>query len=136
MRFPLILILYFILINIISISMFYIDKQRAIKHQWRISESALLLSAFIGGSLHTGSGITDCSYSDYYYRNYWYIKIRILQKGGFLFFIRLISTNVSAEYCQIYSACYYCPYLHSRSVPEEYRLFSADISVKQSYQKH
>lgn len=135
--------------------MFYIDKQRAIKHQWRISESALLLSAFIGGSFGAAAGMKIFrhktkhpkfyilvpallidSYSDYYYRNYWYIKIRILQKGGFLFFIRLISTNVSAEYCQIYSACYYCPYLHSRSVPEEYRLFSADISVKQSYQKH
>ena len=57
MRFPLILILYFILINIISISMFYIDKQRAIKHQWRISESALLLSAFIGGSFGAAAGM-------------------------------------------------------------------------------
>ena len=37
--------------------MFYIDKQRAVKHQWRISESALLLSAFIGGSLGAVAGM-------------------------------------------------------------------------------
>lgn len=56
-KLPLILILYLIIINIISMSMFYIDKQRAVKHQWRISESALLLSAFIGGSLGAAAGM-------------------------------------------------------------------------------
>lgn len=56
-KIPLIFILYFITINIISMCMFYIDKQRAIKHQWRISESALLLSAFIGGSFGAAAGM-------------------------------------------------------------------------------
>ena len=31
-------------------AMFYSDKQKAKKHRWRIPESTLLLSAFIGGS--------------------------------------------------------------------------------------
>lgn len=56
-KFPLILPVYYIIINIISMSMFYIDKQRAIKHQWRISEFTLLLSAFIGGSIGAAAGM-------------------------------------------------------------------------------
>lgn len=46
-----IIIIYAMLTNIISFAMFYIDKQRAKKHKWRISETALLTSAVIGGSL-------------------------------------------------------------------------------------
>lgn len=42
-----ILIIYIIL-NIISFAMFAIDKRKAIKNQWRISESALLISAVFG----------------------------------------------------------------------------------------
>lgn len=56
-KLPLVFIFYFILINIISISMFYFDKQRAIKRQWRISEFTLLLSAFIGGSFGAAAGM-------------------------------------------------------------------------------
>lgn len=45
-----ILTLYFIIINIITFIMFYTDKQKAIKHKWRIPESTLILFSFIGGS--------------------------------------------------------------------------------------
>ncbi|MGN1481630.1 DUF1294 domain-containing protein [Porcipelethomonas sp.] len=54
---PVLLIIYFIIINIISLIIFYIDKQRAIKHQWRIPEATLLTVAFIGGSFGAYAGM-------------------------------------------------------------------------------
>lgn len=56
-KIPLILILYFIAVNIVSMSMFYIDKKRAVRHQWRISEATLLTSAFVGGSFGAAAGM-------------------------------------------------------------------------------
>lgn len=47
---PTILIIYLVIVNSISLSMFYIDKQKAKKHLWRIPEATLLMSALIGGS--------------------------------------------------------------------------------------
>ncbi len=47
---PTIFMVYFLIINIISFIMFYADKKKAIKHQWRIPEATLLLCSFIGGS--------------------------------------------------------------------------------------
>lgn len=42
---------YLLVINAVSFCMMYIDKQRAIRHKWRISEKALFVSALLGGSL-------------------------------------------------------------------------------------
>jgi uncharacterized membrane protein YsdA (DUF1294 family) len=44
---------YLIAINLISFSFMAIDKRRAIKRQWRIKESTLLLQAASFGSLGT-----------------------------------------------------------------------------------
>ena len=46
-----ILILYFLSINLISFLMMYIDKRRAIRKDWRISEAALIGVSIIGGSI-------------------------------------------------------------------------------------
>lgn len=45
-----IMIIYIIVINLISLALMYIDKQRARRGQWRISEKTLFLSALLGGS--------------------------------------------------------------------------------------
>ena len=42
---------YLILINLIAFIIFGVDKKRAKRHEWRISEKALFLSALLGGSL-------------------------------------------------------------------------------------
>lgn len=52
-----ILIYYLISINIIAFMTIYIDKEKAIKHKWRIKESNLFLLAIIGGSLGTYLGM-------------------------------------------------------------------------------
>ncbi|MDK2585226.1 DUF1294 domain-containing protein [Romboutsia sedimentorum] len=46
-------IFYIFIINIISFIFMFIDKQKAIKHKWRISEYTLMLLAALGGSIGT-----------------------------------------------------------------------------------
>lgn len=46
-----ILLLYILFINIISFSLMFIDKLKAIRRKWRIPEKTLLSVSFIGGSL-------------------------------------------------------------------------------------
>ena len=46
-----ILIIYLLIINIIGFSVMGIDKKRAIRGAWRISEASLFLTAFLGGAL-------------------------------------------------------------------------------------
>lgn len=45
------MIKYFIIINIITFIMYGIDKQQAIKNNYRISETTLLTLSLIGGSI-------------------------------------------------------------------------------------
>jgi len=42
---------YLIIMNLCGILFMYIDKNRARKHQWRISEKTLFLVALLGGSI-------------------------------------------------------------------------------------
>jgi uncharacterized membrane protein YsdA (DUF1294 family) len=46
-----IFIYYILLINLSSIVMMYVDKQRSIKHKWRVPEKRLFLMAVLLGSL-------------------------------------------------------------------------------------
>lgn len=45
------LYIYSILVNIVEYTLFGLDKQRAIRREWRIPEALLLFVAFMGGSL-------------------------------------------------------------------------------------
>lgn len=47
------LYMYLIFINVFSYMLFFFDKRRARKDKWRIKESTLHLSSFLGGT--TGS---------------------------------------------------------------------------------
>jgi len=42
---------YLVIVNLVSFIMFGVDKQKAIHHEWRISEAALMISAAIGGGV-------------------------------------------------------------------------------------
>jgi len=46
-----IILTYIILINIIAFAMYGVDKRRAIKNKWRVSESALIMVCVLGGSV-------------------------------------------------------------------------------------
>lgn len=45
------IIIYFILINIIAFLSMYLDKRKAKKHKWRISENTLMGLALLGGEI-------------------------------------------------------------------------------------
>ena len=51
------IIIYFILINIIGFLMMYIDKQKAKKGKWRISEKTLFIITALGGGIGTIAGM-------------------------------------------------------------------------------
>lgn len=50
-------IIYFILINVVTFFLFGIDKWKAKKGRWRISEATLLIFAVIGGSIGAWLGM-------------------------------------------------------------------------------
>ncbi|MGE4509124.1 MAG: DUF1294 domain-containing protein [Eubacteriaceae bacterium] len=52
-----ILTIYFCTINLITFFLFGIDKSKARKDKWRISEKALLLFCLVGGSLGGAIGM-------------------------------------------------------------------------------
>ena len=45
------IMIYLIIINVLAFVMYGIDKRKAVKGRWRISEAALLTVAALGGSL-------------------------------------------------------------------------------------
>lgn len=45
------IMIYLIMINVLAFVMYGIDKRKAVKGRWRISEAALLTVAALGGSL-------------------------------------------------------------------------------------
>jgi len=45
------IIIYFILINIIAFFSMFLDKRKAKKHKWRISENTLMGLALLGGEI-------------------------------------------------------------------------------------
>ncbi|MBO1263857.1 DUF1294 domain-containing protein [Proteiniclasticum sp. SCR006] len=42
---------YILFINIFSLIIMHIDKNKARKHRWRVSESSLMILGFLGGSI-------------------------------------------------------------------------------------
>lgn len=54
------LLIYVLIINLTAFFMYAIDKYKAIKSQWRISEAALLMIACLGGSIGSLVGIYLC----------------------------------------------------------------------------
>lgn len=46
-----IFLIYLIIINILAFILMYLDKKRAIKKEWRISEGTLILTSILGGSI-------------------------------------------------------------------------------------
>ena len=51
------IVIYLAAINVITFIMFGADKARAAKDRWRISESALILAALLGGSIGALAGM-------------------------------------------------------------------------------
>ncbi len=66
-----VILIYLILLNLTGFSIMGIDKRRARKHIWRISERALFLTAVLGGSVGTLAGM----YTFRHKTKHWYFVI-------------------------------------------------------------
>ena len=66
-----IFLIYLVIINLIAFFLMAMDKSRARKHQWRIPEKTLFLSAIIGGSIGAIAGM----YTFHHKTKHWYFVI-------------------------------------------------------------
>lgn len=63
--------LYLFIINLVGFITMAVDKQRAKKHKWRISEKTLFLIALFGGSIGTWTGM----YLFHHKTKHWYFVL-------------------------------------------------------------
>ena len=61
---------YFVIINIAGFAVMGIDKKRAIRGAWRISEASLFLTALLGGALGCTIGMQHFRHKT----RHWYFK--------------------------------------------------------------
>ena len=47
----LVLLIYLVIMNVAGFAIMGIDKSRAVRHEWRISEAALFMTAVFGGGI-------------------------------------------------------------------------------------
>lgn len=64
------LLIYWIIVNLTGFVMMFVDKKRAIRKEYRISEKTLFFVAFIGGSLGTTLGMEMFRHKT----KHWYFK--------------------------------------------------------------
>ena len=64
------LIIYLVIVNIVAYAMMGIDKRKAQKKEWRISEAALFMSAILGGSIGAIAGMQRFRHKT----KHWYFK--------------------------------------------------------------
>lgn len=64
---------YIIVINVIAFILYGIDKERAIKRRWRVSEKTLLGAAMLGGSLGAILGM----YGFHHKTKHWRFRILV-----------------------------------------------------------
>ena len=65
-----VVILYLVIINVVGYIIMGVDKKRAIRGAWRISEASLFLTALVGGSL-------GCTLGMHYFHHktkHWYFR--------------------------------------------------------------
>ena len=63
--------IYLIIVILAALVLMYSDKQRSIRHHWRIPERTLFLSAIIGGSIGAIAGM----YLFHHKTRHWYFVI-------------------------------------------------------------
>lgn len=61
---------YLVIMNLLGFAMMGIDKKRAVRGAWRISEASLFLTAFLGGALGCTLGMRHFRHKT----KHWYFK--------------------------------------------------------------
>ncbi len=86
---------YLVIINLIGFYIMFLDKRKAKKHKWRISEKNIFLIALLGGSLGCLLGMNIFRHKT----KHWYFRfglptILILQVVAIVFFLKDISNFI------------------------------------------
>ena len=78
---------YLLIMNIIGFALMGIDKRRAVKRLWRISESTLFVVAIIGGSLGSIIGMRFFHHKTKHWY-FWVVNvIGLLWQGGLVIYL-------------------------------------------------
>ena len=64
-------LIYLVIMNLYGFLIMGVDKNRAVKHAWRIPEKVLFLSSILGGSIGTWAGM----YVFRHKTNHWYFVL-------------------------------------------------------------
>ncbi len=81
---------YLVLINAVGFVLMGVDKKRAIRGAWRISEATLFLTAFLGGALGCTLGMRHFHHKT----KHWYFKYGMPAIFVFELLIFLILMNI------------------------------------------
>jgi uncharacterized membrane protein YsdA (DUF1294 family) len=81
---------YLVLINAVGFVLMGVDKKRAIRGAWRISEATLFLTAFLGGALGCTLGMRHFRHKT----KHWYFKYGMPAIFVFELLIFLILMNI------------------------------------------
>ena len=81
---------YLVLINAVGFVLMGVDKKRAIRGAWRISEATLFLTAFLGGALGCTLGMRQFRHKT----KHWYFKYGMPAIFVFELLIFLILMNI------------------------------------------
>ena len=73
-----VVILYLVIINVVGYVIMGVDKKRAIRGAWRISEASLFFTALLGGSLGCILGMQHFRHKT----KHWYFKYGMPPHGG------------------------------------------------------
>ena len=78
--------IYLILINLVAFILMYADKKKAIKRQYRIPESVLLWSAFLGGAIGAYMGMKMFRHKTKHIKFTLGVPVAIITTGVLLYF--------------------------------------------------
>jgi uncharacterized membrane protein YsdA (DUF1294 family) len=73
-----ILIYVGLFVNTLGFLLMYVDKQRAIKHKWRISENTLMIVALLFGSLGVYLGMTVFRHKTKHFKFKFFVPLFII----------------------------------------------------------
>jgi uncharacterized membrane protein YsdA (DUF1294 family) len=78
--------IYLIVINLVAFFLMYVDKKKARNRQYRIPESVLLWSAFLGGAIGAYMGMKMFRHKTKHVKFTLGVPVAIVTTGVFLYF--------------------------------------------------
>lgn len=85
-----IILLYLLIINLCGFASMGIDKRRAIRHKWRISEATLFVLAILGGSIGSIIGMHTFHHKTKHWYFVWGMPLILILQIGLIVMLKFI----------------------------------------------